>query len=228
LEVKVALDRIIEKIKSNGMLRVVVLRGEGRAFCSGGDLRSIKNKEGMGRPEDLRSSHSILRKLLNLEPVVISVVHGFAMGAGCNLALAADLVYAARGTKFGQAFVNLGLVPDWGGMFFLPRLAGIRKAKEWIFFGQTFDAEEALSCGLINGVLAPDSLVPEVLEKAKRLAAGPWTAIRFAKRTLDQISERGLEAVFEAEIDGFGKCMASPDFQEGLTAFLEKRKPIFG
>lgn len=227
LEMKRSLEKALNEIESNGDLRVVVYKGEGRAFCSGGDISSIKKKEGLGRPEDLEYSHRLLRRVMRLEQIVISAVHGFAMGAGCNLALAADLVYAAKGTKFGQPFVKIGLVPDWGGMYILPRLAGMRKAKEWILFGQPFDAEEALSHGLINGVFDQDVFFQEVLDRARKLAAGPWTAIRLAKRVLDWSSEEGLEAVFEAELKAFSQCAGTSDFSEGLSAFLEKREPVF-
>ena len=182
----------------------------------------------MGRPEDLRYSHQLLKTIMGLEQVVISAVQGFATGAGCNLALAADLVYAAKGAKFSQAFVKVGLVPDWGGMYILPRLSGIRKAKEWILLGEIFDAEEALSYGLINGVFDADLLHQEVLARARKIAEGPWTAIRLAKQILNKGSKEGIDAVLEAEINAFMQCKDTPDFEEGLNAFLEKRKPVFG
>lgn len=227
LELKQGLNKALAEIEGNHSLRVVVFRGEGKGFCSGGDLAAIESGEGMGRPEDLRYSQGLLKRILELEPVTMAAVHGFAMGAGCNLALAPDLVYAAKGTKFGQAFIRVGLIPDWGGMYLLPRLAGTRKAKEWILFGQPFAAEEALAQGMINEVFDPEALFPEVMKRARRLAAGPWTAMRLAKRTLDRVSPRGLDAVFEAEVEAFALCKESPDFKEGLRAFLEKREPVF-
>ena len=161
--------------------------------------------------------------MLNLEQVVIGAVHGFAVGAGCNLAMAADLVYAAEGTQFGQAFVKVGLVPDWGGMYLLPGLAGARKAKEWFFFGERFDAREAMAHGLVNQVFPPDELLDRVMELAARLAAGPQAAIRMTKRIVDQVRPRGLQAVMSAEVEAFRECMHSKDFAEGLAAFAQKR-----
>jgi len=166
LEMKQVLDKVLDEIQSNESVKVVIIKGEGRAFCVGGDLKAIQTGEGLGRPEDLIYSQGILKKLMSLKQVVISSVHGSAMGAGCNLALSADLVYAAEGTKFGQAFVKVGLVPDWGGMYTLPRLAGIRKAKEWILFGNPFSAEEALAQGVINDIFDPEVLYSEVLQRA--------------------------------------------------------------
>jgi len=227
LELKRGLERALDRLEADQELRVVILRGEGRAFCSGGDLSAIQQKEGMGRPEDLRYSHGILKRIMNLEQITISAVHGFAMGAGCNLALSTDLVYAASGTKFSQAFTRIGLIPDWGGMYVLPRLAGIRKAKEWILFGKPFSAEEALSLGVLNGIFDPEVLFPEVKNLARELSKGPWTAIRLAKKILDKVYPQGLEAVLEAEVESFARCKETPDFQEGLQAFLEKRKPVF-
>ncbi len=226
-ELKLGLEVALQQLAEAGEVRVVILRGEGRAFCAGGDLSSIKNQENMGRPQDLEFSQRLLLRILSLEQVVISAVHGFAVGAGCNLAMAADLVYAAKGTKFGQAFVKVGLVPDWGGMHLLPRLAGVRKAKEWFFLGERFDAQQALTHGLINQVFEPEELLERVLEIAGKLAAGPQAAIRMTKRIVDQVTPKGLQAVFSSEVEAFKQCMDSEDFAEGLAAFAEKRPPAF-
>ena len=226
-DLKQSLEKALDRVEADQNLRVMILRGEGRAFCSGGDLSAIQQKEGMGRPEDLRYSHRILKRIMNLEPITISAVHGFAMGAGCNLALSTDLVYAASGTRFSQAFTRIGLIPDWGGMYILPRLAGIRKAKEWILFGKPFSAEEALSLGIINGIFDPEALFGQVMNLARELSQGPWTAIRLAKKILDKVYPQGLEAVLDAEVESFARCKETSDFEEGLRAFLEKREPSF-
>lgn len=221
------LDAALKQVEQSQEIRVVILQGAGRAFCAGGDLSAIQGGQAMGRPEDLAYSQSLVRRILELKQVVIAAVHGFATGAGCNLAMAADLVYAAQGTQFGQAFVKVGLTPDWGGMYFLPRLMGPRRAKECIFFGERFDAQQAQDWGLVNQVFPADQMQAEVTARAQKLAAGPWTAIRLAKRIVDQIAPQGIEAVFAAEVEGFVECSVSPDFKEGLAAFLEKRKPNF-
>jgi len=227
LEMKQALDKVLDEIQSNESVKVVIIKGEGRAFCAGGDLRAIQTGEGLGRPEDLRYSQTILKKLINLKQIVISAVHGSAMGAGCNLALSADLVYAAKGTKFGQSFVKVGIVPDWGGMYTLPRLVGIRKAKEWILFGKPFDAEEALARGVINDIFDPEALHSEILQRAIKLSRGPSTAIQMVKNVLDNISQKGIDAVFDAEVDAFIKSKETGDLEEGINAFFEKRDPVF-
>ena len=227
IDVKAGLEAAFDRVSREPEIRVVVLRGRGKAFCSGGDLGSIQKREGMGRPQDLEYSHAILKKILNLGQVVICAVQGFAVGAGCNLAMAADLVYAAEGAKFAQAFVKVGLVPDWGGMYLLPALAGVRKAKEWFFFGERFDAREAMSHGLVNQVFPPEELLDRVMERAAALAAGPQAAIRMTKRIVDQVRPMGLDAVMKAEVEAFKECMRSEDFAEGLAAFADKRPPKF-
>ena len=221
------LDAALKQVEQSEEIRVVILRGAGRAFCAGGDLSAIQGGQTMGRPEDLVYSQSLVRRILELKQVVIAAVHGFATGAGCNLAMAADLVYAAQGTQFGQAFVKVGLVPDWGGMYFLPQLMGTRRAKECIFFGERFDARQARDWGLVNEVFPAEQMEAEVMARAQKLADGPWTAIRLAKRIVDQVAPQGMQAVFDAEVQAFVECSTSPDFKEGLSAFLEKRKPNF-
>lgn len=227
LDLKEGLDAALRRVEQSAELRVVILRGQGRAFCAGGDLGAIQKKKGMGRPEDLLFSQELLKRLMGLEQIVIAAVQGFATGAGCNLALAADLVYAAEGAQFGQAFVKVGLTADWGGLYLLPLLAGPRRAKECFFFGERFDARQALAWGLINAVFPAERLLAEVTARAERLAAGPWTPLRLTKRILDQVLPQGREAVFAAEGEAFRECSASPDFQEGLAAFLEKRPAKF-
>lgn len=224
---KEGLDAALCRVEQSPELRVVILRGAGRAFCAGGDLSAIQDKQNMGRPEDLLYSQSLVKRIMDLEQIVIAAVHGFATGAGCNLALAADLVYAAEGTQFGQAFVKVGLTPDWGGLYLLPRLAGPRRAKECFFFGDRLDAHKALSWGLVNDVFPLDCLLPEVMARAEKLADGPWGPLRLAKQIVDKVQPQGMEAVFAAEIEAFRECSSSPDFGEGLAAFFEKRKPNF-
>ena len=226
-DVKLQLDAAVENIKSNPDLRVVVIKGEGRAFCAGGDLDSIKENRSTGESQNLELSHRILRRLTGLDQIVIACVHGFAAGAGCNLALAADLVYAARGTRFSQAFIKVGLVPDWGGMYLLPHLAGNRKAKEWILFGEPITAEEALAYGLINAVFEEDELFEKVMARAEKLASSPWAAVRLVKKVLDRDQKREMAPVLKAELEAFDICSRTPDFEEGVNAFLEKRKPVF-
>jgi len=225
-EMKNALWEALEKIGGDENIRVVVLRGEGRAFCTGADLGAI-DKAAMGKTEDLEYSQKVLRKLIFLRQTVISAVHGYAAGAGCNFALSADLVFAARDAKFIQSFIKVGLVPDWGGMFFVPMLAGFRKAKEWMLTGGVITAEEALQFGLINRLYEPDRLVEETMNFAHKLAKGPSQALALTKRILNETYFSTLQTVYQAELNAYTTCRNSPDFEEGMRAFLEKRPAVF-
>ena len=213
--------------------RAFVLTGEGRAFCAGGDLAEMQemaSREGKMDAffdEPLRIiNESIL--LIRQTPVpFIAAVNGVASGGGCNLALACDLVIAAESAKFNQAFINVGLVPDCGGTFILPRLVGWKRAAELMFTGNMITAQQALEMGMINNV-APDSeLMSQALALAERLAQAPTAAIGQIKRLLeasavnDQASQLDLER--KAQIEA-GK---TKDFAEGVSAFLEKRRPRF-
>jgi 2-(1,2-epoxy-1,2-dihydrophenyl)acetyl-CoA isomerase len=213
--------------------RAFVLTGAGRAFCAGGDLgemQEMASREGKMDAffdEPLRLiNESIL--LIRQTPVpFIAAVNGVASGGGCNLALACDLVIAAESAKFNQAFINVGLVPDCGGTFILPRLVGWKRAAELMFTGNMITAQQALEIGMINNV-APDSeLMNQALALAERLAQAPTAAIGQIKRLLeasavnDQASQLDLER--KAQIEA-GK---TKDFAEGVSAFLEKRRPRF-
>lgn len=213
--------------------RAFVLTGAGRAFCAGGDLSEMQemaNREGKLDAffdEPLRTiNESIL--LIRQTPVpFIAAVNGVASGGGCNLALACDLVVAAESAKFNQAFIKVGLVPDCGGTFILPRLVGWKRAAELMFTGDLISAQQALEMGMINSVSADAELMSQALAIAERLAQAPTAAIGQIKRLLeasavnDQASQLDLER--QAQIEA-GK---TKDFAEGVSAFLEKRRPRF-
>ncbi len=213
--------------------RAFVLTGAGRAFCAGGDLgemQEMASREGKMDAffdEPLRIiNESIL--LIRQTPVpFIAAVNGVASGGGCNLALACDLVVAAESAKFNQAFINVGLVPDCGGTFILPRLVGWKRAAELMFTGNMITAQRALEMGMINSVAPDAELMSQALALAERLAQAPTAAIGQIKRLLeasavnDQASQLDLER--KAQIEA-GK---TKDFAEGVAAFLEKRRPRF-
>ena len=213
--------------------RVIVLTGSGRAFCAGGDLREmqeIAGKEGRVEAffdEPLRIlNESIL--LIRQTPVpFIAAVNGVASGGGCNLALACDLVIAAESAKFNQAFIKIGLVPDCGGTFMLPRLVGWKRATELMFTGDMITAQRAAEMGMINSVVADGELMSQVMAMAEKLANAPTAAIGQIKRLLDAsaVNDYGSQLDWErkAQIEA-GK---TKDFTEGVTAFLEKRPPRF-
>jgi len=213
--------------------RVIILTGAGRAFCAGGDLREMQEIAGReGRveaffDEPLRIlNESIL--LIRQTPVpFIAAVNGVASGGGCNLALACDLVIASESAKFNQAFVKIGLVPDCGGTFMLPRLVGLKRATQLMFTGDLVTAAQAAEMGMINSVAADGELMSQVMAMAEKLAQAPTAAIGQIKKLLEAsvVNDYGsqLDNERKAQIES-GK---TKDFTEGVSAFLEKRPPRF-
>lgn len=221
----------LENAKRDENVRAVLLRGEGRAFSAGGNVK-VMERSFEGNPAEfferpLARIHDAALALAGLPMPVVAAVHGFASGAAFNLALACDLVLCAEGTRFNQAFVRLGLVPDTGGTYFLPRLVGVRHALEMLLLGEFLDAERALELGLVNRVVPVDDLVAEARELGRRLARGPTRAYAEIKRLVHASAGSTLAEVLDAERATQLEVAGSRDFVEGVRAFLEKREPRF-
>jgi enoyl-CoA hydratase len=207
-------------------VRVVILTGAGeKAFVAGAD---IKYMSGLGVDEAKEwgaLGHEAGRLLETMPKPTIAAINGFALGGGCELALACDIRYASTNAKLGQPEVNLGIIPGWGGTQRLARVCGLGVAKELIFTGRTVAAEEALRIGLVNGVDDP------VLEKAREVAQLLASKSPIALRVMKELANRSLggdhTANLAAEADGFGELFSSADAKEGMTAFVEKREPRF-
>jgi len=212
-------------------VRAVLLRGEGRAFSAGGNVkvmeRSLEGNPAAFFEQPLARIHEAALAVARLPMPVVAAVHGFVSGAAFNLAMACDFVLCAEGTRFNQAFVRLGLVPDTGGTYFLPRLVGLRRALELMMLGEFVDAERALGLGLVNRVVPAGELVPLARELAGRLASGPTRAYGEIKRLVHDSAARGLGEALDAERETQLRVAASEDFLEGVRAFLEKREPRF-
>jgi len=224
-------DAIVQS-SADPEVRVMVVTGAGKGFCSGGDVKAMNEARESGRERSLmdRIAPSRDRTLLAMRDApqpIIAAVNGAAAGAGMNLALACDIRIASSAAKFSQAFVKRGLHPDWGGTYFLPRLVGMAKACELTFTGDVIDAPEALRLGLVSQVVAPEELMPSVLALARKIAAGPPVAIRLAKRALYRNSECGLREALEFETFAQNACTETEDAREGIRAFVEKRAPVF-
>jgi 2-(1,2-epoxy-1,2-dihydrophenyl)acetyl-CoA isomerase len=212
-------------------VRAVLLTGAGRAFCAGQDLSTRKVSPGAA-PIDLAVSlgnyyNPLVRRLRELPKPVVCAVNGTAAGAGANIALACDLVIAARSASFVQAFSKIGLLPDSGGTWFLPRLAGSARAMGLALLGERLSAEDAAAWGLIWKVVDDDALATEATAIAKQLATGPTTGYGLIKQALLASATNSLDAQLELERDLQRKAGFSEDYREGVTAFLEKRKPVF-
>jgi 2-(1,2-epoxy-1,2-dihydrophenyl)acetyl-CoA isomerase len=227
------LQATLDAVKDDAGLRAVVLTGAGRGFCSGADLKARQRvKPGEAPPaseaERLRRTlNPLILAIRTIEKPFIAAVNGVAAGAGCNLALACDLVLASDQARFGNVFTRIGLIPDCGGHFFLPRLVGFHKAAELMFTGDIIGAEEALRLGLINRVVPHLELTKEARTLAERLAQGPTRAIGLCKRTLNLGVTADLATVLEAEAEGQGLARQTEDHWEGVQAFLEKRPARF-
>jgi 2-(1,2-epoxy-1,2-dihydrophenyl)acetyl-CoA isomerase len=227
-------ERLLLDIASDSGVRAVVLTGTGRAFSSGGDQKREARAEGQEKYFDgdlggtliERLNRCVLR-LQRLPKPVIGCINGVAVGAGCNLALATDLRIASEAARFGEVFTRVGLVPDGGGTYFLPRLVGIAKAMELIMLADIIDAQEALRVGLVNWVVPADRLAEETQKLAQRLAQGPTTAYGLAKTGLYQGLQMSLEDVLNMEARNQAMAARTQDRAEGVSAFREKRPPRF-
>ncbi len=213
--------------------RAVVLTGAGRAFCAGGDLREmqqIAQKEGRVEAffeDPLNLLHDCIRAIRKTPVPVIAAVNGHASGAGCNLALACDLVIAGESAKFNEAFIKIGLTPDCGGTFILPRLVGWKRAAEMLMTGDVVSATQAVEIGMINRVVPDAELMGEALALAVRLAAAPTAAIGRIKQMLDESGASTYDMQLDIEHRAQIQSGQSVDFKEGVAAFMEKRPPKF-
>jgi 2-(1,2-epoxy-1,2-dihydrophenyl)acetyl-CoA isomerase len=212
-------------------VRAVVITGAGRGFCAGGDIHKMTELKTAHLSETFRNfletGHDLVRQIRQLPKPVLASVNGPAAGGGMNLALACDLRIASDRATFMQAFVRIGLHPDWGGTFFLPRLIGVGRAVEMFFLGEAMGAEEAHRMGVVNFLVPHDQLAAETRKLAERLAEAPPLPVGLVKQALYEHLETRLDLMMGYEVSAQMRCFESEDFAEGLKAFLEKRKPDF-
>ncbi|MDK2823010.1 MAG: 2-(1,2-epoxy,2-dihydrophenyl)acetyl-CoA isomerase [Clostridia bacterium] len=225
------IDNLLEALniaEKDNDIRVVVLTGAGKAFCAGGDLPYIESITSavLGR-EYIIHAGKIITTIVNLEKPVIAMVNGVAAGAGFNLALACDIIYCAKSAKFGQSFSRVGLIPDCGGTYLLPRLVGLHKAKELMFTADLISAEEALRLGLVNQVVDDNDLKEVTYKFAQRLANFAPIALSLIKKVVNKTYNFSLDDALELEADLQSICLQTEDNKEGIKAFKEKRAPIF-
>ena len=230
---------LLEGANADLAVRAVVLGANGKHFCTGADLRADRSG-GPALPEGAPSrpvgtvsrmiatgAQRLIAAVLDCEKPVIASVGGTAAGIGAHLALACDLVIAAEGARFIEVFVRRGIVPDGGGCYLLPRLTGVHKAKELVFFGDDLSAADALDVGLVNRVVPPEELDAVTREWASRLAAGPTVALGLAKRLLNRSLDSDRATAFAEEAAAQEIAMATDDAQEGVGAFVARRTPEF-
>ncbi len=213
--------------------RAIVLTGSGRAFCSGGDLREMREigqKEGrieafLDKP--LKALHDVILLIRETPIPFVAAVNGVCAGAGTNIALACDIVMAAENASFNEAFVKIGLSPDCGGTFFLPRAVGEKLATELFMTGETVSAERAAQFGMINRVVSADNLMTEALLMAKKLSLAPTGAVGRIKRMMNASFSNDLRQQLDLEAECQIESGRSSDFREGVEAFFQKRRPDF-
>ncbi|CAK6481095.1 enoyl-CoA hydratase/isomerase family protein [Peribacillus castrilensis] len=233
----------LQMIRDDEEIRVVVLAGNGRAFCSGGDVKSMTSGEGMlynntgvgdmvttalARKNTLwKKVQRIPLLLQEIDKPVIAVIQGVALGAGFDMTLACDIRIAAKSTKISESYVKAGIVPGDGGAYFLPRFIGVDKALELLWTGDVLSAEEAKLLGLVTHVVADDQIDEFVENYIQRLVDGPQDVLRFTKRAVYQGLNMDLRTSLDMISSAMGIVTELPDYQEGVRAILEKRKPNF-
>lgn len=223
LELAAAIDHL-----DTARVRVLILTGAGnRAFCAGADLKELDGATPEQSDSYVQLGRRIFQKLESLGIPVIAAVNGFAVGGGCELALACDLRTASTRAKFSQPEVNLGNIPAWGGTQRLPRLVGVGRAKEILFTGEMVDAQEAWRIGLVNRLFSPDKLLDGTFQLAEAIAGKAPIALKFAKRAIEFSLDNNLDAGLRYESLAGEICTRTEDQNEGIHAFKEKRIPNF-
>jgi 2-(1,2-epoxy-1,2-dihydrophenyl)acetyl-CoA isomerase len=221
-EIKSALDQI----KADDEIRAVVITGAGKAFSSGGDFKIDYSQAGQTEDIDVSQKELVL-KLINIDKPIIAAINGLALGAGLNIALNCDLVYASETAEVGTFFIKRAITPEMASTYMLPRLVGIHKAKELIFFGDKISAQEAKAIGLINDVFPEGIFMEKVKGLAQRLAHGPTFAIGLAKRAIHVLLMDKIVQALDNEAANLWKAFDSEDFTESLLSFMEKREPNY-
>jgi 2-(1,2-epoxy-1,2-dihydrophenyl)acetyl-CoA isomerase len=223
------LSGLLSDVADDPTIGALVITGAGRGFCAGADVKAMDpNMKLLARRKRHRwILNDILRPLVNLEKPVIAAVNGVAVGAGFNIALAADMIVASDKAMFSQIFTKLGLVPDLGGLYLLTRVIGLNKAKELCFTAKKIDAEEAFRLGIVNHVVPAEQLLQKSHELAREIASGPPTALAQIKTLLNKSSTSSLDQMLEYESYAQTLSYTTPEHREGVAAFREKRTADF-
>ena len=220
--------KALEDAKNDEKIRVVILTGAGeKAFSAGADIKTMKGFDALKARELSLMGEKLCSAIENFEKPVIAAINGYALGGGLEVAMACDLRIASDKAKMGQTEINIGLIPGWGGTQRLTRLIGKTKAKELVFTGKMIDAKTAEQLGLVNMVVPADQFMEAVRKFAMELAEKAPVALRIAKALINKGADMSLDAAIALEREGFGVVGSTEDLQEGVSAFIEKRKPVF-
>lgn len=227
-EMALAMQEALKNAEADKIVRAIYITGEGKAFCAGQDLSEAINPDGPGIQKIVKEHYNpIITLIRQIEKPIVCGVNGVAAGAGANIALACDVVIAAKSASFIQAFSKIGLIPDSAGTFFLPRLIGFQRASALMILGDKVNADDALQMGMLYKVIADEQLQEEALKVAETLAQMPTKGIGLTKRLLNESMFNNLENQLKREEIIQAEAGLTYDYNEGVKAFLEKRKPIF-
>ena len=222
------LNEVVGDVENNGDLRVLIIRGEsGSVFCAGDDLAELVAMDVVQVRDFLIRTQGTFTRLEALPVPVVAAVEGHALGGGLELALACDLIVASSDAVLGLPETNLGVIPGLGGTIRLPRRVGLGRARELVYSGRVVQADEAKNIGLVEAVYPAEEFDSKVMEFALFLASKSPSALALAKSTINRGTDASLEAGLALEREAFAYCFALPDAREGISAFLEKRKPVF-
>ncbi|WP_374724540.1 enoyl-CoA hydratase/isomerase family protein [Calidifontibacillus erzurumensis] len=230
----------LETVRDDDSIRVVIVKGNGKSFCAGGDVKAMQAGEGFFKSEEDISSTGLARKnslwkkiqripllLEEIDKPVIAQIHGFALGAGLDMALMCDIRIAAKSSKLSESYINVAIVPGDGGAYYLPKLVGVDKALDMFWTARMFTAEEAKEMGFVTFVVDDDELEQYTRAYAEKLANGPQTAIRFIKRAVYQSQKMDLRSALDYISSQMAIVTELNDFKEGVDAVVNKRKPVF-
>lgn len=228
-EVRSGLSEKLKTAETDSKIRVVILTGAGeKAFAAGADITGFVGVDSETVRPHVEMGQNILKYIESMSKPVIAAINGFALGGGCEIAMACDIRYASTNAKFGQPEIKLGVIPGYGGTVRLPRLVGLGRAKELVFLGDNISAEEAYRIGLVNRVFdSIDSLMEGTMELANTLTLRPGVALKLAKQSLNNSWEMPLSKNLEFEVDVFCETFDTEDKEEGVDAFLNKREAKF-
>ncbi|HIB52171.1 MAG TPA: 2-(1,2-epoxy-1,2-dihydrophenyl)acetyl-CoA isomerase [Candidatus Marinimicrobia bacterium] len=227
-EMALALQNILNDCANDDSIRCILITGSGKAFCAGQDLKEATDPEGPEIEQIVREHYNpIIRKIREIEKPVIAAVNGIAAGAGANVALACDIVVAGKSANFIQAFSKIGLIPDSGGTYFLPRLIGLPKATALMMTGESISAEKAEKMGMIYAVYEDAEFESKSLQLAKSISEMPTKGLGYTKRLLTHSLNNSLDEQLDLEAETQALSAKSEDHKEGVQAFLEKRPPVF-
>ena len=222
-----AIGQAIEGVSKDSCVRALVVTGEGRAFAAGADIAEMRALSPIEGEAFSRLGHETFAALEALTIPTIAAVNGFALGGGCELALACDWIYASEKARFGQPEVSLGLIPGFGGTSRLTRRVGVAWAKELVLGGNPIRAEEALRIGLANRVFSGEDLLAKAIASGRSAGSRGPVAVALAKRVIEEAQDANIRTAHALEQQAFGLVFASDDRLEGMDAFLEKRDPVF-